>query len=120
MTTRVVHVKDDVPEAVYIGRALGRQGIKASKCGNPHKINNALGTGAIGERRRVIAQYKADLLVKRHLLRDLPDPRDKPLSCWCRHDGDERTPLNACHGDALIDLLRRYTDDELRAMGGDR
>jgi len=83
MSTRVVHVRDGIPGAVYIGRSMPRQGL-------------------VNSDRRLLAQ--------------LPELRGKALACWCRHDGEERTPDNACHGDVLVDLLDRYTDDELRAM----
>jgi hypothetical protein len=116
MTTRVVHVHDNIPGAVYIGRAVPRRGIKASKWANPYKI------GRDGNRADVIAKYWFALMYgdKRHLLADLPELRDKDLACWCRHDGEARTGDNECHGDVLVDLLERYTDDELRTMGGER
>jgi hypothetical protein len=60
------------------------------------------------------------ITLDRHLLADLPELRDKALACWCRHDGEERTHANACHGDVLVELLGRYSDDELRQWGGDR
>jgi hypothetical protein len=61
----------------------------------------------------VIARYGAWILKQPELLEELPRVRSHPLECWCRHDGD-REP--ACPGDAVIDLLDRYEDDELRAM----
>ena len=76
MTTRVVHVNDNVPGAVYIGRAVPRRGIKASKWANPYKI------GRDGTRADVIGKYWYDLMHgdKRHLLaewsrciREFPD-----------------------------------------------
>ena len=42
--------------------------------------------------------------------------RDRPLACWCRHDGEARTPANACHGDVILGLLEANTDDELRTL----
>ena len=114
MTTRVVHVNDHVPGAVYIGRAVPRRGIKASKWANPYKI------GKDGNRADVIAKYWFALMDgdMRHLLAELPELHGKALACWCRHDGEDRTDDNACHADVLCEFLETYTDDELRAMGG--
>ena len=114
MTTRVVHINDNIPGAVYIGRAVPRRGIKASKWANPYKISRD------GNRADVIAKYWFDLMYgdKRHLLAELPELRDKDLACWCCHDGEVRTSGNHCHGHLLAYLLNTYTDDELRAMGG--
>lgn len=120
--TRVVHVRDALPDAVYIGREFVRydqhgrciEYLGGSIWGNPYRI------GVDGDRATVIAKYEELLLhgVRRKMLRCLPRIRGKPLACWCRHDGEPRTPDNACHGDVLVALLARYTDDELREMGG--
>lgn len=119
---KVVHINDSVPGAVYVGRAMPRRGLKASKWANPYRLGlpGVRGTG-VTARREVIRRYRADLMggPARHLLADLTELRNAPaLACWCRHDGEERTDDNACHADVLIDLLDRHTDDELRAMGG--
>lgn len=116
--TRVIHVHDmpNYPDAIYVGRAMPRQGLKASKWANPHKI------GRDGTRGEVIGQYWWDLVHgdKRHLLAQLPELRSRPLACWCRHDGEDWTSNdeNGCHADVLVSLLGVYTDDELREMGG--
>jgi hypothetical protein len=118
--TRVVHVEDNIPGAVYIGRPNPRHGLKGSKWANPYKIGEPTITG-MGHlsRQMVIRRYRNDLGgVKRHLLSELPELRGKPLACWCRHAGEERSDDTACHGDVLVELLKSYTDDELRAMGG--
>lgn len=115
MTTRVVHVRDNLPDAIYIGRAVPRRGMDGSIWANPYPI----GYPDTPERRsEVISQYRAWLMDSPGLLRVLPTLRGKPLACWCRHDYEERTPANACHGDILVWLLEQYSDDELRAMGG--
>lgn len=119
MTTRVIHVHDmpNYPDAIYIGRAVPRRGLKASKWANPYKIDFR------HNRRDVIEAYESRLVgeaVDEGMVRELPELRGKALACWCRHDGDPRTPDNECHGDVLVDLLETYTDDELRAMGGAR
>ena len=87
MTTRVVHVNDNIPDAVYIGRAMPRQGLTGSVLANPYKI------GEHGwSRSDVITAYTLRLtrdLVFRNtdVVEALIASRDKPLSCWCRHDG---------------------------------
>ena len=105
MKTRVVHVNDNVPGAIYIGRAVPRKGLKASVWANPYTI------GKDGARAEVINMYKwwlrdmkTDASISFHL--ELQALAGKPLACWCRHDGEERTEGNACHGDVLIDLIR--------------
>lgn len=114
MKTRVVHVAENVEGAVYVGRAVPRRGLKASKWANPYRI------GHDGTRGETIARYWHDLVFGRlaHLQQELPALRGKPLACWCRHSGaawvsDEQ---NGCHADVLVDLLERYTDDELRQV----
>lgn len=111
-TTRVVHVNDKIDGAVYIGRQMWSQRLVGSALANPFRI------GRDGSRQAVIKHYRDWLRANPKLLANLPRLRGKPLACWCRHDGEDRTPGNACHGDVLIELLDRYTDDELRAMGG--
>lgn len=117
MKGRVVHVNDGVPGAVYIGRAMPSRGLRASPIANPYRI------GKEGDRGTVIALYRGWLWM--HLRREFAATiagaviacRGKPLACWCRHDGEPKAPANACHGDVIIDLLERHSDDELRAMG---
>ena len=113
MTTRVVHVKDQVPGAVYIGRANGRAKLRQSPWHNPHKIKDHA-----GDRNLAILQFANDLLngEKRGMLAELPALRGRPLACWCRHDHEERHPGNTCHGDILVKLLELMTDDDLIAL----
>lgn len=111
MTTRVVHVKDDIPGAAYIGRAMPRQGLKAGAFQNPFRIDQQ------GTRAEVIAKYRRYVMDNPALLIRLPELRGRPLACWCRHDGEAKTPENACHGDEISSILERFSDDELRAMG---
>lgn len=122
MATRVVHVNDNIEGAVYIGRTNRRKGLAQSRLANMYRLNDVW-----GDRSACIAHYRSDLMYAltqmgseaNHITcDDLIPLRGKPLACWCRHDGEERTKANACHGDVLIELLNRYTDDELRAMGG--
>lgn len=113
--TRVVHVNDTVPGAVYIGRKHNRRGLDASPFQNPWPIGY---DPQHSQRAAVIEQYRRHVLRSPELLRALPDLRGKPLACWCRHDGVPRRLKNACHGDVLIELLDRYSDEELRSIGG--
>lgn len=114
--SRVVHVRDNVPGAVYIGRAMPRQGLKASPFGNPFRQRD-------GDPIRLFIDYLGDPGRGRRLMAQLPALRGKPLACWCVHDGDP-APLprdfdpdsSRCHGEVLKWLLDNYTDDELRAM----
>lgn len=104
--TRVVHVNDNVPGAVYIGRANGRKGLKASKWANPYVI------GRDGTRAEVIEKYRQHITpygedgwlnVGRHIA--IMNLAGKPLACWCRHDGEARSEANACHGDVLVEMI---------------
>jgi hypothetical protein len=104
--TRVVQVRDNVPGAVYIGRANRRSGLPPSPFANPFVIGPTW-----GDRAQVVASYRD------HLLTGTGRQRGEPLACWCRHDGEPRTARNACHGDVLVELLETYSNDELRAMG---
>jgi len=92
---RVLNIKDfnyKVPSgAIYVGRAMSRYNLPASKWGNPFKI------GRDGTREEVVAMYrkylmKADEEVKAHL----EELRGKDLVCWC-------APL-PCHADVLLEL----------------
>lgn len=118
--TRVCHINDNVEGAVYIGRANGRKRLKASPFANPFNIGPVNRMGAIAARRQAVDGFQRRMEQSPDLLAHLPELRGKPLACWCRHDGETKTPENACHGDVLIMLLERYSDDELRAMGENR
>lgn len=108
---RVVHVSDKVEDAVYIGRAMPRQRLKASPFANPYKVQEH-------GREDAIDHYHWDILngPLRPLLADLPALRGKPLACWCRRDGESATEANACHGDVLLSILADFDDDWLRAL----
>jgi hypothetical protein len=102
MRARVVHVSDNIPGAVYIGRAMPRRRLKASPFANPYKV------AELG-RDRALLHYEWDLrerLVRDEtVVRQLLELKDKPLACWCRHDGQLPTPSTECHGDVLIRLI---------------
>lgn len=110
---RVVHVRDDVPGAVYVGRAMPRQRLAGSPFGNPFKVKQHGRAEAIRRYRESIA---AALRRSPELVEQLIALRGKPLACWCRHDGEPRTEANACHADVLVEFLAAHTDDELRRM----
>lgn len=124
--TRVVHVNDNVPGAVYIGRENGRKRLKRSRWHNPYVIGKPASHWIQADpitREGAIAAYALDMLdgPKQYLLAELPELRGKALACWCRHDGVPMTngsngPDNRCHGDWLVHMLNTHTDDELRSM----
>lgn len=108
----VIHVSDmeKHPDAVYIGRAMPRQQLKASIWANPYKIGPDMSRGD------AIRSYSNDLLLyeKRHLLKELPALRGKPLACWCRKAGERHIiGTNDCHGDVLAGFLNAYSDARL-------
>ena len=108
--TRVVHVHDKIDGAVYVGRRQPWLKLAAGPFANPYPITPAQ------DRAAVIARFRADLLASPKLLRLLPELRGKPLACWCRRDGEQRTADNACHADVLVELLAEHSDLELREM----
>ena len=119
--TRVVHVNDGVDGAVYIGRymppAKGRRLLPASRFANQFKIGTVpWWADRPLTRADAIEAYRKHLLDHPAFLDLLIPLRGKPLACWCRHDGEAKTEATACHGDVLIEILDRYTDDELREM----
>lgn len=103
--TRVVHVKDRVPGAVYIGRTNARYGLPGSPFQNPFHIDKD------GTREHVIDLYREYLLNSPQLLEKLPTLRGRVLSCWCH-------PL-ACHGDVLVELLEKLYPEQEGAAGAD-
>lgn len=107
--TRVVHVKDRIPEAVYVGRRQPWLGLAQSPFANTFPITPTT------DRAAAIARFRAHLLASPALLRRLPGLRGRPLACWCRRDGEARSEGNACHADVLVEVLAAHTDDGLRA-----
>lgn len=86
------------PNFVYVGRAVTRAGVPASKWGNPYKL------GKDGDRETMIARYRAYIAEQPELLASLNELRGKTLVCWCK-------PL-ACHGDVLAELADALPDDD--------
>lgn len=77
---------------VYIGRAcrLGGWNLPASPWANPFSVEQC------GSRAEALRRYRAHLMQRPDLLRQLPTLRGKVLGCWCH-------PL-PCHGDVLAEL----------------
>lgn len=96
--TTVVHIRDvntADEDVVYIGRAIPRAGLPASKWANPFKMRGE------ATRLAVIRQY-ADYLQSKQaadILAAISELRGKRLACWC-------SP-KACHGNVLADLANR-------------
>lgn len=83
------HLEGIPPKAVYIGRAVPRYRLKASKWSNPFLI------GRDGDRATVIVKYTAWLLAT-SLIKDIGELRGKDLVCWCAP--------KLCHGEVLVEL----------------
>lgn len=93
MATTVVHVRDMQPGDVYIGRPMPRRGLAGSRWANPYRVT------ADQPRERTIEAYREYVTTRRpDLIAALPTLAGKRLACWCK-------PLNACHGDVLVELL---------------
>jgi hypothetical protein len=88
----VVHCQR-APYDVYIGRAVARKRLKASRWANPYKVPQD------GTRAEVIALYRAWLLDQPQLLAELHTLHGKVLGCWCAP--------KACHGEVLVELAAR-------------
>lgn len=89
--TTVVHVNDPNGYDIYIGRAVPRRGLKASKWANPFQI------GTHGDRTQVIQLYETFITNSPYWFRrDLEDLKGKRLACWCAPE--------PCHGDILAEL----------------
>lgn len=115
MNGRVVHVNDNVEGAVYIGRAMPRKGLKASPFANPFRVEEWGRDMALAAFRDQFLDRLRSGVIDVEALIDL---RDRPLACWCRHDGEPRAEANRCHGDFILNLLDGNTDDQLRELGG--
>lgn len=87
----VVHCRKEKYD-IYIGRP--------SKWGNPFVI------GKDGTRKEVIDKYRVYLLKNDYLLSCIDELEDKILGCYCK-------PL-LCHGDVLIETLRKRLGNEVR------
>jgi NTP pyrophosphatase (non-canonical NTP hydrolase) len=108
--TRVVHIRDGVAGAIYIGVCNPREQLAESPFVNPFRVPRD------GDRKTVLRLYREHVLAAPRLLSVLPGLRGKALACWCRRAGDTRPGAPSCHGDVLLELLEQHSDAELRAM----
>lgn len=98
----------------YIGRAMPRQGLKASPLGNPYRLDEG------GDRSIPIAQYKRRLLVliredtreRREIdrLTEIARTGNLVLLCWCK--GPVGSPDIACHGDVIKEIIEGLLEDK--------
>ncbi len=93
--TRIVHVKDYMEDAIYIGRSVPQLNIPGSVFANPYRVGTATSQGD------VLMRYLHTIAENPLLMHQLPDLRGKTIACWCRHDGEVRTDYNRCHCDVL-------------------
>lgn len=84
----------DTEHYTYCGRSNRWTHHPKSKWANPFIV------GRDGDRRQVIAKFKAWLLKQKHLMDALPELKGKNLGCWC--DPDEK-----CHVDVLVDFVNK-------------
>ena len=86
--TTVVHVREKIPGAIYIGRRTRSR--PRSKWANPYRV------GRDGDRNQVIEMYSLYLQAKPDLLAAIGELRGRTLECWCAPE--------ACHGGLLARL----------------
>lgn len=86
--TAVVNIRYGIDYDVYIGRAVGRWGLRESKWANPFKLGKGV------SRESALLLYEEHLLNRPDLMAALGELKGKRLGCWC-------SPL-ACHGDVLV------------------
>lgn len=90
-------------DGVYIGRAMPRQGLKASPLGNPYRLDEGEDRSVPIEqyRRRLLAFLQHDTAERREIerLTELARAGDLVLLCWC-------APL-ACHGDVVKEIIEQ-------------
>lgn len=109
----VVHRRARFVNAIYIGRAMPRDGLKASPLGNPYRIRP--GYDIVNDPDRKLDAYRAWL---EELLANAQSPQSKEiarlvelakqgpiaLECWCAP--------NRCHGDIVREIvLQRLTGE---------
>ena len=92
----VVHCKK-APYDVYIGRP--------SKWGNPFthlKDGKTLAKHIVGSRDEAVEAYREWITngEGKHLMKDLPELKNKVLGCWCHPQ--------SCHGDVLSELVAKH------------
>ncbi|MDE2102869.1 MAG: DUF4326 domain-containing protein [Patescibacteria group bacterium] len=108
--TTVVHVNDGYD--VYIGRAVGRKGLKGSPWANPFKVTLAMrmwGLSPEEARSKVIELYRDWVQSSRHpraawIRKHVQELAGKRLGCWCKPEDGFRGRL-LCHGQILAGLV---------------
>lgn len=90
--TVVVNIRGKAPYDIYIGRVMGRIGLKGSPFANPFKPERDAET--IEE---ILEMYEAHVRSSPELMELLPTLEGQRLGCWCKP--------NRCHGDVLVKLL---------------
>jgi hypothetical protein len=94
---KVLNLKDTnykVPHnAIYVGRAMPRYNLPASRWANPFK------TGKDGTREEVIEMYRKMITDPINDVYDLTELKGHDLICWC-------SPL-PCHADVLLELANK-------------
>lgn len=115
MSSYVCHVNDKIPEAVYIGRAAPRAGLKASP------LKNKFTVGAYGNKETAVAHYALWLMEQivegnATVINELILTRGKPLACWCRSANDPYRLMKPCHGTVIAYIHQTIPDELLRDM----
>lgn len=101
------------PQNVYIGRR-GIVFIDGQRFPKEHSTwANPFKVGKDGSREKVIIKYKnyIQTLIKSQKItkQQLVDLRGKTLGCWCKTS----THVNSCHGDILIELINKITNNNI-------
>jgi hypothetical protein len=105
---RVLNFKrDGLPDgAAYIGRAMPRYRLPASKWRNPFKLKQD------GTKAEVIAKFRrflCDTPEGAELLAQIHELKARDLVCWCAPD--------VCHGDLLLKLANSSVPSPIAAEG---
>ncbi|MEH3117052.1 MAG: DUF4326 domain-containing protein [Methylorubrum populi] len=91
---------------VLNARIVGRRAGPGQRyIGRPDPLGNPFVIGRDGTRAEVIAKYAEWAPRQPHIMAALPDLVDTDFICWC-------APL-PCHGDVLLDMVRRYVCEEV-------
>jgi hypothetical protein len=90
--SRIVNLRrEELCDAVYVGRASPRRGLVESAFANPYRVD------VDGTRAEVIEKYRSWLLGRQELVLKLHELRGRRLACWCSPE--------PCHADVLVELV---------------
>jgi hypothetical protein len=89
------------PDFLYVGRAVGRAGWKASKWGNPFTVA-AFGLDAVSMYE--VALTQGEDRAWQDLRLQLPELKGKTLGCWCCDYDGTGPPERPCHAVVLARL----------------